>query len=202
MAYQILPNVTALDLIRGESGGAGRNPCADMRIGALVSLTAIYIVLAWVFANYTRPLVVMSIIPFAVVGAIFRDWLLGFDLTILSLIGLLGLSGIVVNDSIILVTAIDEKIARDESLQTAIADGARDRLRPVALTSLTTIGGLLPLLAEINLQAQFLKPMALTIVFGLMVITILVLVVVPALIAIQADFRLKSALFSPKTGDE
>ena len=115
---------------------------------------------------------------------------------------MLGLSGIVVNDSIILVTAIDEKIARDESLQTAIVDGARDRLRPVALTSLTTIGGLLPLLAEINLQAQFLKPMALTIVFGLMVITILVLVVVPALIAIQADFRLKSALFSPKTGDE
>ena len=79
MAYQILPNVTALDLIRGESGGAGRNPCADMRIGALVSLTTIYIVLAWVFANYTRPLVVMSIIPFAVVGAVFGNWLLGFS---------------------------------------------------------------------------------------------------------------------------
>ena len=144
----------------------------------------------------------MSIIPFAVVGAIFGHWLLGFDLTILSLIGLLGISGIVVNDSIILVTAIDEKIARDESLQTAIVDGARDRLRPVALTSLTTIGGLLPLLAEISLQAQFLKPMALTIVLGLMATTILVLVVVLAPIAIQADFRLKSASFSPKTGDE
>ena len=175
---------------------------ADMRIGALVGLTMIYIVLAWVFGSYTRPLVVMSIIPFAVVGAIIGHWLLGFDLTILSLIGLLGLSGIVVNDSIILVTAIDERFARNESLHTAIIDGARDRLRPVVLTSLTTIGGLLPLLAETSLQAQFLKPMALTIVFGLMATTILVLVVVPALIAIQADFRLKSASFSPKAGDE
>ncbi len=175
---------------------------ADMSTGTLIGLATIYIVLAWVFASYTRPLVVMSIIPFAVVGAIFGHWLLGFDLTILSLIGLLGLSGIVVNDSIILVTAIEERLARNESLHTAIVDGARDRLRPVVLTSLTTIGGLLPLLAETSLQAQFLKPMALTIVFGLMATTVLVLAVVPALIAIQGDFRIRSSLLPPEAGDE
>ena len=175
---------------------------SDMSTGALVGLATIYIVLAWVFASYTRPLVVMSIIPFAVVGAIFGHWLLGFDLTILSLVGLLGLSGIVVNDSIILVTSIDEKYNSGGNLHAAIIEGARDRLRPVVLTSLTTIGGLLPLLSETSLQAQFLKPMALTIVFGLLATTILVLVVVPALIAIQEDIGSKVTLFSPKTGDK
>ena len=175
---------------------------ADMSTGTLIGLATIYIVLAWVFASYTRPLVVMSIIPFAVVGAVFGHWLLGFDLTILSLIGLLGLSGIVVNDSIILVTAIEERLARNESLHSAIVDGARDRLRPVVLTSLTTIGGLLPLLAETSLQAQFLKPMALTIVFGLMATTVLVLAVVPVLIAIQGDFRAWSPLLPPEARDE
>ncbi|PPR14912.1 MAG: hypothetical protein CFH37_01616, partial [Alphaproteobacteria bacterium MarineAlpha9_Bin7] len=175
---------------------------SDMSTGALAGLAMIYIVLAWVFASYTRPLVVMSIIPFAVVGAIFGHWLLGFDLTILSLVGLLGLSGIVVNDSIILVTSIDERYNGGDNLHVAIIDGARDRLRPVVLTSLTTIGGLLPLLSETSLQAQFLKPMALTIVFGLLATTILVLVVVPALIAIQEDVGSKIRLLSPKTGNK
>ena len=115
---------------------------------------------------------------------------------------MLGLSGIVVNDSIILVTSIDERYNGGDDLHVAIIDGARDRLRPVVLTSLTTIGGLLPLLSETSLQAQFLKPMALTIVFGLLATTILVLVVVPALIAIQEDVGSKIRLLSPKTGNK
>ncbi len=160
-----------------------------MRIGALAGLCAIYIILAWVFASYARPAVVMSIIPFAVVGAVLGHYALGFDVTILSLIGLLGVSGIVVNDSIILVTTIDERLRAGEALTDAIVQGACDRLRAVVLTSLTTIGGLLPLLSETSLQAQFLKPMALTIVFGLLATTLLVLIVVPALIAIQHDLR-------------
>ena len=98
--------------------------------------------------------------------------------------------------------AIEERLGRNQSLHAAIVDGARDRLRPVVLTSLTTIGGLLPLLAETSLQAQFLKPMALTIVFGLMATTVLVLAVVPALIAIQGDFRARSRLLPPEAGDE
>ncbi len=159
----------------------------DMRTGSVIGLAMIYIVLAWVFGSFSRPLVVMSVIPFGVIGAVFGHWLLGFDLTILSLIALLGLAGIIVNGSIILVTVIDEKIRAGEQLSAAIVDGARERLRAVILTSATTIGGLLPLLFERSFQAQFLIPMAITIVFGLLVGTLLVLVIVPALLGIQDD---------------
>ena len=159
----------------------------DMRTGAVVGLAAIYIVLAWVFASYTRPLVVMSVIPLAFVGSVFGHLVMGYDLTILSLVALVGLSGIVVNDSIILVTTIDERIGLGEPIGDAIVDGTRDRLRAVLLTSATTIGGLAPLMFETSLQAQFLIPMAVTIVFGLMVTTLLVLLVVPAAIAVQND---------------
>ncbi len=135
----------------------------------------------------------MSVIPLGFIGAALGHYLLGYDLTILSLIALVGLSGIVVNDSIILVTTIDQRIERGEPYRDAVIDGTCDRLRAVILTSATTIGGLTPLLFETSLQAQFLIPMALTIVFGLMVTTFLVLLVLPALIAIQGDFSLARA---------
>lgn len=161
---------------------------ADMKLGAMIGLTAIYIILAWVFASYWRPLVVMSIIPFGVVGAIFGHYILGFNLTILSLIALLGLSGILVNNSIILVSVVNERLSHGETYRSAVIDGTCDRLRAVLLTSLTTIGGLTPLLFETSLQAQFLIPMAITLVFGLMVSTLLVLYLVPALLLVQEDF--------------
>ncbi len=161
---------------------------ADMGLGAMIGLMSIYVILAWVFASYTRPIVVMSAIPFGIVGAIAGHYIMGFDLTVLSMIGLLGVSGILVNDSIILVTTIDERIKSGEPVFEAIVQGTQDRLRAVLLTSLTTIGGLAPLLTEKSLQAQFLMPMAITIVFGLAVATLLVLFVVPALLAIQHDF--------------
>lgn len=172
----------------------------DMQLGALVGFGAMYIVLAWVFASYVRPFAVMAIVPFGLVGAALGHLLLGFDLTILSLIGLLGLSGIVVNDSIILVSAIDERIAAGEPVHEAAVNGACDRLRAVVLTSLTTVGGLSPLLSETSLQAQFLKPMALTLVFGLMGATLLVLFVVPALVAMQRAPRRASR--APEAGEE
>jgi len=161
---------------------------ADMREGAVIGLMCIYIILAWVFSSYTRPLAVMSIIPLGFVGATLGHLLLSFDLTILSMVALIGLSGIVVNNSIILVSVIDERLGHGEPIYEAIVNGARDRLRPVILTSATTIGGLTPLMFETDLQAQFLIPMALTIVFGLLVATLMVLVVVPALLAAQHDF--------------
>ncbi|MEC7537589.1 MAG: efflux RND transporter permease subunit, partial [Pseudomonadota bacterium] len=160
---------------------------ADMKLGAMIGLSGIYIILAWVFASYVRPFVVMSIIPLGFVGAAVGHYLLGYDITILSLIALIGLSGIVVNDSIILVSTIDERLAGGEERRTAIINGACDRLRAVILTSATTIGGLLPLMFERSLQAQFLIPMALTMIFGLMFTTLLVLFVIPALISIQED---------------
>jgi multidrug efflux pump subunit AcrB len=161
---------------------------ADMQFGAIIGLSAIYLILAWVFSSYWRPVVVMSIIPFGLVGAIFGHYLLGFNLTILSMIALLGLSGILVNNSIILVSVIDERLGKGQAYVAAVIDGTCDRLRAVLLTSLTTIGGLTPLLFETSLQAQFLIPMAITLVFGLMAATFLVLFLVPALLIIQEDF--------------
>ena len=165
---------------------------ADMRAGAMLGLACIYIILAWVFSSYLRPLAVLAIIPLGFVGATWGHWLMGYDLTILSMMAMVGLSGIVINDSIILVSTIDERIDRGETLEKAIVDGTRDRLRAVILTSATTMGGLTPLMFERSLQAQFLIPMAITLVFGLMFTTFLVLLVVPALIRMQHDFGLIS----------
>ncbi len=145
--------------------------------------------LAWVFGSFTRPLVVMAVVPFGVIGAVIGHLVMGYDLTILSLIALLGLSGILVNDSIILVTTIDRRIAEGLAPRAAVVEGTCARLRAVLLTSLTTIGGLAPLLFETSFQAQFLIPMAVTLCFGLAVNTFLVLLLVPALIGVQADFR-------------
>ena len=169
---------------------------SELRLGTAAAMAVIYIILAWVFASYTRPLVVMMIIPFGFVGTVFGHWLLGFDLTVLSVIGLLGLSGILVNDSIILVSRLEERLA-DGDLPRAAATGAsQDRLRAVLLTSLSTIGGLAPLLFETSLQAQFLMPMAITMVFGLAFATLLVLFLVPALIGVGEDFtRLRRTIY-------
>ena len=166
-----------------------REAFADLRLGVFVALSVIYIILAWVFASYWQPIAVMLIIPFGAVGAIFGHWLLDFQLTIMSLIGLLGLAGILVNDSIILVSRLNERMAEGDEIREAATGASRDRLRAVLLTSLTTIGGLLPLLNETSLQAQFLLPMAVTIVFGLAMATLLVLFLVPALIGIGDDIR-------------
>ncbi|EFL89178.1 efflux RND transporter permease subunit [Ahrensia sp. R2A130] len=164
-----------------------REAFADLQIGAIIALSIIYIVLAWVFASYWRPLAVMLIIPFGVVGAVYGHYLIGIKLTILSFIGLLGLAGILVNDSIILVTRLDERLNGGDEPSEAAIGASRDRLRAVLLTSLTTIGGLVPLMFEKSLQAQFLLPMATTMVFGLASATILVLFLVPAFIGIGDD---------------
>ncbi len=159
----------------------------DLQIGIVIALMVIYIILAWILADYWKPLAVMLIIPFGLVGAVVGHLLMGFKLTIMSLISLLGLAGILVNDSIILVGRIDERIDDGDPLDEAAIGASQDRLRAVLLTSLTTIGGLAPLLMEKSLQAQFLLPMAVTIVFGLAAATLLVLFLVPALIGIGGD---------------
>lgn len=178
-----------------------RDAFADLAIGTAVALAVIYIILAWVFGSYWRPFAIMLIIPFGVVGAVFGHWILGYQLTVLSLIGLLGLAGILVNDSIILVSRMQERLAAGQDLHTAATGASRDRLRAVLLTSLTTIGGLVPLMFEKSLQAQFLLPMAITIVFGLALATLLVLFLVPALIGVGDDFgRATRMIFGSRGG--
>jgi len=159
---------------------------SDMQYGAGLALIAIYIILAWVFGSYTRPIPILLTIPLGIIGAFLGHYLLGYKITILALIAMIGLSGIVINDSIVLISTIDERLKKQPYLE-AILDGTCDRLRAVMLTSLTTIGGLTPLIFETSLQAQFLIPMAITIVFGLAIATFLILLVIPALVAIQGD---------------
>ncbi|BCN92500.1 acriflavin resistance protein [Thiomicrorhabdus immobilis] len=161
---------------------------ADMKIGLLIGLSMIYIVLAWVFGSYGWPLVVMMAIPFGLVGAILGHWWMGLDMTILSLFGFFGLSGIVVNDSIILVSFYKSLRASGVAINKALEEAAVQRVRAVLLTSLTTIAGLTPLLFETSLQAQFLIPMATAIAFGLMFSTFLILLVLPAMLSIYEHF--------------
>ncbi len=160
-----------------------RETSSDMKQGGMLALVMIYIILAWVFASYSWPLAVMMVIPFGICGAIFGHWLLGIDLTILSQFGMFGLSGIVINDSIILVTFYKQLKAKGMEIREALIESACLRLRAVMLTSLTTIAGLTPLLFETSLQAQFLIPMAVSISFGLAFATLLVLFVVPVLLS-------------------
>ncbi len=166
-----------------------RKAMGDMRVVVLLALSMMYIVLAWVFSSYKLPLVVMSIIPLGLVGAIVGHYVMGLNLTMLSLQALLGLAGVMINDSIILVTTIQRQLAKGAELADAVLTGARERLRPVILTTFTTIGGLTPLLFERSLQAQLVQPLAVTLIFGLLFSPFLVLFFVPSLLGIGADLQ-------------
>ncbi len=160
----------------------------DAMIGFGFCLLGIYLTLAWIFASWVRPLLIMAVIPFGLIGTIWGHHLWGVPLSMFTVVGLIGMSGIIINDSIVLVTTVDE-YAETRGLIPAIIDGTADRLRPVLLTTLTTVFGLAPLLYEPSSQAQFLKPTVLTLVFGLGFGVVLVLLIVPALLAMQADIR-------------
>ena len=163
---------------------------ADMATGATIALICIYIILAWVFSSWLQPFAVMIMIPFALIGAVFGHYFMGLTMTILSMFALIALAGIVVNNSIILVSTIERRMEElDGDRMGAIVSGAVDRLRPVILTSFTTICGLSTLMFERSLQAQFLIPMATTIVFGLAITTLLVLFVVPSTLALGEDVK-------------
>ncbi|WP_226782973.1 efflux RND transporter permease subunit [Oceaniglobus trochenteri] len=159
---------------------------SDAAVGFGLCLLGIYLTLAWIFASWTRPMVVMAIIPFGLVGTIYGHHLWDIPLSLFSVVGLIGMTGIIINDSIVLVSTVDE-YAAERGLIPAIIDGTADRLRPVFLTTATTVLGLAPLLYETSSQAQFLKPTVVTLVYGLGFGFVLVLLVVPALLAMQQD---------------
>ncbi|WP_170350696.1 efflux RND transporter permease subunit [Ruegeria atlantica] len=186
---EILPNIAAERQVEWRLTGLSEQEdefLTEARTGLILCLTGIYLVLAWVFASWTRPLVVMAIIPFGLVGAIWGHYIWDVPLSMFTVIGLLGMTGIIINDSIVLVTTIDA-YQRERGLVPSIVEGTADRLRPVMLTTLTTVLGLTPLLYEGSQQAQFLKPSVITLVYGLGFGMFLVLLLVPALLAILND---------------
>jgi len=166
-----------------------RETLGDMQTGLVLGLGLIYLVLVWSFASWSWPLVVMAAIPLGLAGAIFGHWMLGISLTILSMFGLFALAGIVVNNSIILVTFFKELRKKGHDMRESLIGAACGRLRAVMLTSLTTIGGLTPLMFETSLQAQFLIPMATSIAFGLGFSAVLVLFFIPALLSLLEDLK-------------
>jgi multidrug efflux pump subunit AcrB len=163
---------------------------SSLRRGFLLGLLGIFILLSFQFRSYLEPIVVMTAIPLALIGVIWGHVLMGLELSMPSMMGFVSLAGIVVNDSILLVTFLKLRSGEGLPVPQAARQASRERFRAVLLTSLTTIAGLLPLLSEKSLQAQVLIPLVTSIVFGLLVTTLLVLLVVPALYCILDDFGL------------
>jgi multidrug efflux pump subunit AcrB len=158
----------------------------SLGIGLFVALLAMYVLLTMEFTSYGQPLVVMAVIPFGIVGAVIGHWVMGLPLTLFSTLGLVALTGIVVNDSIVLVDFINGAVRSGVPLEQAVLQAGSRRFRPVMLTSLTTIAGLAPILTETSFQAQLVIPMAASLCFGLATSTILVLVLVPVFYLIYA----------------
>ncbi len=160
----------------------------SMRKAFLVGIFGIFVLLSFQFKSYIEPLVVMVVIPLALIGVIWGHILMGLDLSMPSIMGFVSLAGVVVNDSILLVTFMKIRMSEGQNSSESAKIASRQRFRAVFLTSLTTVMGLIPLLSERSLQAQFLIPLAASIVFGIIASTFLVLIVVPVLYTILDDF--------------
>ena len=157
-----------------------RDSIQSLLIGLALALIGMYVLLTIQFTSYLQPVLIMMIIPFGCIGAIAGHFALGLSVTMFSLFGLVALTGVVVNDSIVLIDFINQRMADGMPLHDAIIDAGRRRFRPVLLTSVTTVAGLTPILMETSLQAQFLIPMATSLSFGIMMSTVLVLILVPS----------------------
>ncbi len=167
-----------------ESAKTGKSIVGNVLLGMI----GVYILLAFQFRGYMAPLTVMSVIPTALIGVIFGHYFMGLDMTMPSIVGMASLFGVVVNDSILLVVFIREARARGMEVHQAAIEAGIARFRPIVLTSISTIAGLLPLLLERSLQAQILIPLAASIAFGLLAATIIALFLVPSVYCILDDF--------------
>ncbi len=153
--------------------------------GFAVALIMIFTLLAIPLRSYTKPFIIMAVIPFGFIGVILGHWVLGLALSAVSFMGIFGLSGVVVNDSLVMIDFIDQKLKEGDPARTAIIEGAKGRFRPIMLTSLTTFLGFMPLILEPAIQAQFLIPFAASLGCGILFTTVILMVVVPALSSIH-----------------
>jgi len=160
---------------------------SSLKKGMLVALFFIYILIAIPLKSYLKPLIIMSVIPFGIIGALLGHFILGIPVSILSIFGILALSGVVVNDSLVLVCQIDDLRSEGMTFRDACQQAGGDRFRAIMLTSITTFLGLAPILLEKEVQAQFLKPMATSIAFGILFATLITLILLPALLVITKE---------------
>ena len=157
--------------------------------GLLFALFAIYTLLAIPLKSYSQPFIIMSVIPFGIVGAIIGHLVLGMAVSVLSICGILALSGVVVNDSLIMVDFVNRARKEGLSLIDAAISAGTQRFRAIILTSLTTFMGLMPIVFERSLQAQIVIPMAISLAFGILFATVITLLLVPALYLILNDIK-------------
>jgi multidrug efflux pump subunit AcrB len=185
----LLPKLMEADPdLRVTQEGQARDQAEDLAsLGSnlLIALLIMYVLLASVLRSYHQPLIILAIVPFGLVGSVMGHLLLGYDVSFLSLFGVVALCGVIVNDSIVLIDYYNELNAAGEGDPfTNIAQAVRRRFRPILLTTVTTFIGLIPMIAETSVQAQFLIPMALSIAFGILFASVVILFLVPACLAI------------------
>lgn len=166
-----------------------RESTASLWSGFSIAMLLIYALLALAFKSYTQPLIVMAAIPFGIIGAVIGHILLGYDLSIVSLMGVIALSGVVVNDSLIMIDYANKQ-RKNHSVYEAIHEAGLRRFRPIMLTTMTTFGGLAPIILETSSQAFYLIPMAISLGFGIVFATSIILVIVPCLYLSLEDLKL------------
>jgi len=157
--------------------------------GFAAALMAVYALLAIFFTSYSQPFLVMSTIPFGIAGAVAGHWILGYSVSFISLFGLVGLTGVIVNDSLILINTVNRNKKNHSDFTNTLIESAKVRFRPIVLTSITTFAGLAPIMAETSRQAQFLIPMAISLGVGIMFATLITLILVPAFYLILEDCK-------------
>ena len=193
LVNRILPEVLnehpgviySLEGMRAEQQDA----IGGLQIGFVIALFGIFSLLAIPLKSYVQPLIIMSAIPFGFVGGVWGHIFMGQAVTMMSMMGLVALSGVVINDSLIMVDFINRKRLLNSSLQTAVQEAGAARFRPIILTSLTTFAGLAPLMFERSIQAAFLVPMAISLAFGVIFATFITLVLVPTSYMILEDMK-------------
>lgn len=160
----------------------------NLMVASIAALFLIYALIAIPLRSYVQPLVIMSVIPFGLVGAVVGHWIMGMSISMFSLFGLIALAGVVVNDSIIMVDFINSARRQGMTLKDAVVQSGTQRFRAIVLTSLTTAAGLMPIMLEKSVQAQFVIPMAVSLAFGILFATVITLFLVPSLYMLQIDF--------------
>ncbi|MEM9643532.1 MAG: efflux RND transporter permease subunit [Planctomycetota bacterium] len=188
---ELLESFPAVSLRWEGQQEQSRESVTSLMVGFALAILSMYVLLVLQFRSYVQPVLILAIVPFGMIGAVWGHAVMGLPLTLFSMFGLVALSGVVVNDSIVLIDFINNRIRAGVPMMEALVESGTRRFRPIMLTSMTTIAGLIPLLLEKSFQAKLLIPMATSLAFGLMVGTVLVLLLVPVLYLLY----LQSVLF-------
>jgi len=166
-----------------------RKSISSLVTGLALALVAVYALLAVPFRSYIQPLIIMFCIPFGMIGAILGHLIMGYSLSVISLFGIVALSGVVINDSLVFIDFTNRRFRDGKSHKEAVIDAGIHRFRPIFLTTLTTFGGLAPMIFETSRQARFLIPMAISLGFGILFATFITLVMLPSLYLMLADLK-------------